>query len=719
VLTFWLLVALPLCLGFLPLLQLNSSVNHELSVWLADDDPVWQNYESMRESFGLTETLYVGVTSKELMKESEKEAWESEWKTLLNEHSFETDLQPVSPHFLNQVSFKNQTLAEYKKEKGSRYRSLWRLDFEGGERPATRAYDLSQAFENHWDEKVMNRDQSFLIVGASKITKVFEKLIASDLQVLLPLIFIFIAVLCFVTLRSFYLSALMMLIQTLGLSAVLLVYTSVGLEFNLITLMILPLMVAVSLADGLYYIHHVRGTICVSEEERKQKFLEKTAELWPSCFRTTVTTVIGFMSLCLHESLPVRHLGIFVSLGSVLVLLISFSVLPAGISLMKSVKCSPVVPDKFFIVLFQRLSSLGKTLGKKGVYFFGLSVLLVMVFISLKIHIDTDFLDFLPDDLPAKKEVAEFEKSFGSLAKIDLVVKPRFSGSAWRDLDDLTKTIEIFGVKSVWSATSWLRETGFFLAGTSEINFSSRNEVNQLLFLARSVQPERFLQLMTNSEDKFRLEIYDQWQSNSSILDKVIHIDALIESGDRWDHYFTGPVMTWLRIDETLFQNFLKSLVTVMAAMLFLFFYFYRSLVLAAAGVLVNFMPVLVSLIILVLLDKSLSMATVTIAPLLVGVSVDNTIHFIDQAKRLHSKDDFSLKNLIPQVAFPFFFTQIILSLGLSVLFFSSLPIIQTFALIFISSVLINLIIEAVFLPLVANHCFKHRHLRGGGGLHD
>jgi predicted RND superfamily exporter protein len=88
-----------------------------------------------------------------------------------------------------------------------------------------------------------------------------------------------------------------------------------------------------------------------------------------------------------------------------------------------------------------------------------------------------------------------------------------------------------------------------------------------------------------------------------------------------------------------------------------------------------NAVPATLSFGLMGLLDIPMDFTTVLIAPIIVGISVDDTIHFISHYRNEVCKDgnvERALQHTVEEVGQAVTFTSLILGLGLSILAFSS-----------------------------------------------
>ena len=107
-----------------------------------------------------------------------------------------------------------------------------------------------------------------------------------------------------------------------------------GQELNLVTVISPIFVIVMGAADGLHYTSHFMDNMSRYSDRRKLT-TETLRMVGMPIFLTTITTMAGFASLTWTEVLPMRQMGIFVSLGIGYAGVLSLFFLPAVMSRMK------------------------------------------------------------------------------------------------------------------------------------------------------------------------------------------------------------------------------------------------------------------------------------------------------------------------------------------------------------------------------------------------
>lgn len=105
-----------------------------------------------------------------------------------------------------------------------------------------------------------------------------------------------------------------------GLSATVIVMGVTGIELNMLTLSVYPLIIGLGIDDGIHIVEQFRrgaGRVAV------------LARTGPALFATTITSVVAFACLGLADFVGVRDMGVLAAAGLTVSMLAALHLLPA------------------------------------------------------------------------------------------------------------------------------------------------------------------------------------------------------------------------------------------------------------------------------------------------------------------------------------------------------------------------------------------------------
>ncbi|MDR2876471.1 MAG: MMPL family transporter [Chromatiales bacterium] len=184
--------------------------------------------------------------------------------------------------------------------------------------------------------QVASNGDRFYMAGRPVIEVTSGQHALSDLKIMIPLLLLTICVVLFVLFRT-----MRGVLLPLAIVAIACIWNAgamafAGVPMYTISTMLPVIMIAVGIADALHILSHFQDLV-VEDAQRDQRSLvtQLMNELNPPLLITTLTTVAGFLSLWWAQMPPFRMFGVFTALGLVFCWLVSITMVPAALMLMR------------------------------------------------------------------------------------------------------------------------------------------------------------------------------------------------------------------------------------------------------------------------------------------------------------------------------------------------------------------------------------------------
>jgi len=225
-----------------------------------------------------------------------------------------------------------------------------------------------------------------------------------------------------------------------------------GQELNLVTVLSPIFVVVMGAADGLHYTCHFMDNMTRWSDRRKVT-IETLRMVGMPIFLTTITTMAGFASLTWTGVLPMRQMGIFVSLGIGYAGVLSLFFLPAVLSRIKLPPKPPKVQES-------RLTGLVLEASKHRIpIIVGFLVIVVISGVYIpRLEVVSNQLMFFKEDSPIRQTFNKVEKYFGGALPLTAEIVADRGIDTLRDynfaneiLDTERELERVPGVKSVFS----------------------------------------------------------------------------------------------------------------------------------------------------------------------------------------------------------------------------------------------------------------------------
>jgi predicted RND superfamily exporter protein len=419
---------------------------------------------------------------------------------------------------------------------------------------------------------------------------------------------------------------------------------------------------------------------------------------------TGFTNMTGTMALNITPVVPIQNFAIMSTLGILFALLLTFYLLPLLIDLWPTVSKKKVVvaaPDKkrFLDVLPVLRSTLDKVVPlveRRPVAFIipFLLVLGVSVYGATQVKIDSQILDQYPEDSTFTQSVkVADEHMMGAYAMVlYLDFKEDFAlqdPDVLKAMDELQKTFETKYAKYVVMTNSIAyvaKDANRKLNGNApeyERIPDTRETLAQTLFLFNNANPSERQRLVDDSYRKANIKIslhsygsYEYYQVFQQMRADVDGMMAKLKAKyPRTDVSITGIFALQMQASQYITENqaitFGIALVVVSVILLLVF----GSFKIGMIALIPNLIPALLTLGLLGITGVPLDFFTMMLAPIIIGISIDDTVHFISSYQLQLAKDgdvNAALRRTMAETGPGVVFTALILGLGFGIMAIAS-----------------------------------------------
>ncbi len=488
----------------------------------------------------------------------------------------------------------------------------------------------------------------FYLTGSVMVDQTFGEASKKDLSTLAPAMFVTMAVLIGLTLRSFF--GVLAALTVIGLSML------AGL--GLAGWMGIPLTAASASGPGLILTLavadcvHILSTMLhlMREGIPRRKAIARAVQInLQAVFLTSITTVIGFLSLNFSESPPFRDLGNMVGLGVMAAFFCSVLLLPA---LMAVLPCSAGPDQTNHIRLHcDKLASL--VIRRASVLFpLTLSLGLVASLGMFRIQLNDNFLTYF-DDTFAFRRATDF--LIENLGGWDIIEYPLSSGqSGGIDDPNYLTTLDQFAqwyrrqpkVIHVSTFSDQMKRLNRDMHGGDEAYHrvpDSRELAAQYLLLYELSLP--FGHDLNNQID------VDRDTSRFTVMFESMSAKELHEIDDRASEWLranapphmhisgTGLSLIWADITHRNIRSMLKGSFGALFLISIIMTAALRSFRLGVISLVPNLVPPIMAFGIWGLIDGQVGLALSVVVAMTIGIVVDDTVHFLskyDRARREH-----------------------------------------------------------------------------------
>jgi len=489
-------------------------------------------------------------------------------------------------------------------------------------------------------------------------------------------------------------------------------YGAAGKAINTVTLIVPTLIMVVGTADCVHLLVHAAHL--PDRLSGRERTIRTVAYLLFPCAVTSLTTAAGFAVLTTSTIPIVQDLGLFSAIG---VLGAFVAALIGGTNALPHAWSQPRRPeDGRLDALLEKTVETGIRYGR--VVLAGAAVATGLAVLGLtQLTVDTNSIGYLYPDHPVRQDSRLIEKKLGPYAPLEFVV--RADSTVLRP--ELMRAVRNWGQRvEATGAVGWHRSAADELhrlqtaLGGAVRRVETPQQLQTLLTLGAS--HSRRLRDLGDHPDQLRVTFGIPIQSAQGIRATIADVketaaalpsDVTVEETGYLPLYVR---MTRLIVDAQL-RSFGWALLVIPATIALLF----GGLWAAGWSLVPNLLPVLCTLGVMGALGIPLDIVTVTIAVIVFGLVVDDTVHLLHRyadVRRSQSRTD-ALRRAARQAGRMMVITTAVLAGGFFVLALAHNRSVVWFGLLVSGALVAALVVDLLVLPALFGEGQKNY---GGSG---
>ena len=428
---------------------------------------------------------------------------------------------------------------------------------------------------------------------------------------------------------------------------------------NFIALMLI-LTMAMNIHISVRYLQFKKENPNISNSEA---ILWTSGKMFRPILYTVLTTICAFLSLIFSNIKPIIDFGWMMTVGLLVSLSITFTLLPAILSILSKENTNYKDEKKSIITSF--LSKVAQR-NTKTIFVSALLVIIVSIIGITKLEVENSFINYFDKKTEIYKGMKLIDDKLGGTTPLDIIVKfpdkekegktdDDFDGWEDEEKDDAKYWFTRNKINRIIQVHDYLDN---LQAVGKVISLASMIRVVEDLNEGKELQGLEMGILYTKIPDSIKKEIIDPYISIKNnearislrVLDskedlrrneliKKINYDLENQLGLKREEFkLTGVLILFNNLLQSLFKSQILTLGIVMAGITLMFLILFRNITLSLIGVVPNFMAAFLILGIIGLLGIPLDMMTITIAAITIGIAVDNSIHYIYRFKEEFQK---------------------------------------------------------------------------------
>jgi predicted RND superfamily exporter protein len=494
------------------------------------------------------------------------------------------------------------------------------------------------------------------LTGVSMLNNAFAETGMSDGATLMPLMFGVIFLLTWLIIRS--LAATFSTLLVIGLSTIVAMGTAgfFGVKLTPIAMSAPIVILTLAVADSIHILMSLKGLM--------REGMSKTAALVEAVrinflpvAITSLTTIVGFLSLNFSDSPPYWHLGNITAVGIFAAWIFSVTVLPAALSLLPyrvkkkhGTEWSTRLMDRFAEFVIRRYRTL-----LVGV---GLPALVLIAFIPT-LSFNDQWVEYFDDRIEFRVDSDEAMNHFG-MYPIEYSIPAEGPGgiSEPEYLDNLEAFTaylrEQEHVTHVYSISDIMKRLNRNMHADDDSFYripEDRDLSAQYLLLYELSLPYGLDLNDRINVDKSATRVTVTIEQATSTETKHFFADVDAWMADNLPSYMhakpTSAAVMFTYISERNMQNMVIGTILAIAAIAFIMMFALRSARLGTLSLVPNGLPILTTFGAWALLVGEVGFSVATVASISLGIIVDDTVHWLSKYVRARDERNLSVEDSI------------------------------------------------------------------------
>ncbi len=553
-------------------------------------------------------------------------------------------------------------------------------------------------------------DINFETTGIVAMNQAFPEAITADAKSLLPMALLVVIVGIILFLRNFWsmvgtivvvVMSILMAMGSAGWSGILLTPPASSAPTVILTL---------AVADCVHFLVTMLQNMR-NKMDKNSAIVESLRLNFMPIFLTSITTMIGFLSMNFSDSPPFHDLGNIVAFGVAYAFFLSVFFLPA---LMSVLPVKTPAKESTSNQLMSRYADF--VIANQKALLWGMAVIMIgFSLMTPRNQLNDVFVNYFDRSVPFRVSTDEVTNKLSGLyiMEFDLdsgeeggVANPDFL----RDVEKFERYVETLeGVQHVSSITETMRRLNRSMHGDDDNYYKLPEErdlsAQYLLFYEMSLPTGLDLNNQINQDkSKTRLQVTMETRSTQQILEfEKQTYEWMEQNTPKITTLTSGATSMFTHISMRNIVSMLTgtSIAIILISLVLLFAL--RSVKFGLISLIPNIMPALMGFGVWAILVGEVSLAVSVVVAMTLGIVVDDTIHYLSKYLRARRERGMSPEQAVRYafntVGVALVVTTVVLACGFMVLAQSNFLLNSQMGLLTAITIVIALIVDFTFLP--------------------
>ncbi|MBI9080526.1 MAG: MMPL family transporter [Pseudodesulfovibrio sp.] len=464
-----------------------------------------------------------------------------------------------------------------------------------------------------------------------------------------------------------------------------------GYTLNLFIILVPTLLVCISIGDSMHIIASF-NQIKEKTASTREAMIQAIGKVGPPCLLTSITTAAGFLAFNAADIRPFREMGIYAAIGAIMAFVLSLILIPLAYIAFCKHKTKPDAAPKaakkkdFFDTILLWIYRINVAAPRRILAVFIL-LLAVFLFGYTLVEVETNTARMLSPDLALRQAYDNVDERMGGSMSVEImfdtgspngIKEPDFlrkmeeMQNRLDDISFITKTVSVIDIlKKINQSMHEGREEYHILP-------HSQNTVAQYMLLYEMSNGQEMDKLVSFKNDVARLTAKTKTLGTKQVRELSQQVEKISQElfGNDVAVEMSGNLFWVKAMNDLLGEGQQKSFLTAIIVISIIIAICLRSLRLGLISIIPNVFPVVATLGLMGFCKLYMDMPLMSFSAIIIGVAVDDTIHFLFRFRKEFShlgSYEHALKSTLASVGRPLTFTTLTLTAGFGVLLFSNL----------------------------------------------
>ncbi len=415
-------------------------------------------------------------------------------------------------------------------------------------------------------------------------------------------------------------------------------------DVTILTGVLPPLLIIIGVENSIFMLnkYHREYFECHDKMEALRSVIVR---IGPANMLTNTTTAVSFASFIITRNVLLVPFGILASISIMLTYILTMVLLPTFFSYQKKPEGKSVnyMNSKKINYIMEKISTF--VLSRKRYVYAVLGVLLLLCVLgATKMSTSGRVVDDIARSDKLYKDIMYFEETVGGVMPFEISIdtrKPKgiMNAAFVRKMQQLQDSLALYPEfsqpLSVAELVKFARQ-GFYNGKREQYKIPSNNEFNFLLKYIPKTKDGNMPDIITQYVDKdMRCTRISAQMANvttpkiDSISRSLRPIIEEIFPKEKYDVVMTGSAMVTLQGTNYLIRNLAHSLLLAFIVIALLMTITFRKFKMVVVSLIPNLIPLLFTAGLMGFFGIPLKMSTILVFSIALGISVDNTIHYL------------------------------------------------------------------------------------------